>query len=84
MSRNDLHAVPGGRKGEPARVVVVDDHPIWREAAARTLTEAGYVVVGTAGNGAQALRVVAATRPDVVLLDLNLPECKARRSRGNC
>jgi DNA-binding NarL/FixJ family response regulator len=56
------------------RVMVVDDHPIWRDAAARTLSEAGYSVVGTAGNGAQALRVASATRPDVVLLDLNLPD----------
>ncbi len=56
------------------RVMVVDDHPIWRDAAARTLSEAGFAVVGTAGSGAQALRVAAATRPDVVLLDLNLPD----------
>jgi DNA-binding NarL/FixJ family response regulator len=56
------------------RVMVVDDHPIWRDAAARTLSEAGYSVVATAGNGAKALRVAAATRPDVVLLDLNLPD----------
>jgi DNA-binding NarL/FixJ family response regulator len=56
------------------RVLVVDDHPIWRDAAARTLTDGGYSVVGTAGSGAQAVRVAAATRPDVILLDLNLPD----------
>jgi len=56
------------------RVLVVDDHPIWRDAAARTLTEGGYTVVGTAGNGAQAVRVALATRPGVALLDLNLPD----------
>ncbi len=55
-------------------VLVVDDHPIWRDAAARSLTEAGFRVAGTAGSGAQALRIAAATRPDVVLLDLNLPD----------
>lgn len=59
---------------EPVRVLVVDDHPIWRDAAARSLAEAGYVVTGTARDGAQALRVATATRPDVVLLDLNLPD----------
>jgi DNA-binding NarL/FixJ family response regulator len=59
---------------EPVRVLVVDDHPIWRDAAARSLAEAGYIVTGTARDGAQALRVAAATRPDVVLLDLNLPD----------
>ncbi|HEU5416537.1 MAG TPA: response regulator transcription factor [Streptosporangiaceae bacterium] len=56
------------------RVLVVDDHPIWRNAAARDLAEAGFSVVGTAGDGAQALRVAAATRPKVVLLDLHLPD----------
>ena len=59
---------------EPVRVLVVDDHPIWRDAAARSLSEAGFVVTGTARDGAQALRVATATRPDVVLLDLNLPD----------
>jgi len=58
----------------PVRVLVVDDHPIWRDSAARHLTEAGFAVAGTAGTGAQALRIAAATRPDVVLLDLNLPD----------
>jgi DNA-binding NarL/FixJ family response regulator len=56
------------------RVLIVDDHPIWREGTARYLAEAGYTVAGTAGDGAQALRIVAATQPDVVLLDLNLPD----------
>ena len=83
MSRNDQgSSLPpdhdataiGSDAGQPVRVVVVDDHPIWRDAAARTLTEAGYSVVGTAGYGAQALRIATATRPDVVLLDLNLPD----------
>ncbi|HXW46621.1 MAG TPA: response regulator transcription factor, partial [Streptosporangiaceae bacterium] len=59
---------------EPLRVLVVDDHPIWRDAAARSLAEAGFAVTGTARDGAQALRVAMATRPDVVLLDLNLPD----------
>jgi DNA-binding NarL/FixJ family response regulator len=55
-------------------VLVVDDHPIWRDAAARALTEAGFHVAGTASNGAQALRVANATQPEVILLDLNLPD----------
>ena len=59
---------------EPVRVLIVDDHPIWREGTARYLAEAGYTIAGTAGDGAQALRITAAVRPDVVLLDLNLPD----------
>jgi DNA-binding NarL/FixJ family response regulator len=56
------------------RVMVVDDHPMWREAVARDLTEAGYEVVASTGEGKQAVRVVAAARPDVVVLDLQLPD----------
>lgn len=63
-----------GIPDRPVRVLVVDDHPIWRDAAARYLEEDGLLVAGTAGGGAQALRIAAAVRPDVVLLDLNLPD----------
>jgi DNA-binding NarL/FixJ family response regulator len=56
------------------RVMVVDDHPMWRDAVARDLAEAGYEVVATAADGAQALRLTAAARPDVVVLDLQLPD----------
>ncbi|MFY1675371.1 response regulator [Plantactinospora sp. WMMB334] len=54
--------------------MVVDDHPMWREGVARDLTEAGYQVVATTGEGRQAVRVAPATRPDVVVLDLQLPD----------
>ena len=55
---------------DPAiRVLVVDDHPIWREGTARYLSEAGYTIAGTAGDGAQALRIIAAT----------LARCRAAR-----
>jgi DNA-binding NarL/FixJ family response regulator len=56
------------------RVMVVDDHPMWREAVARDLTEAGHEVVATAGDGAEAVRRAPAARPDVVVLDLQLPK----------
>jgi DNA-binding NarL/FixJ family response regulator len=58
----------------PIRVMVVDDHPMWRDSVARDLAEAGYDVVATAADGAQALRVIGAARPDVVVLDLQLPD----------
>ena len=54
--------------------MVVDDHPMWREGVARDLDEAGYHVVGIADGGQQALRILAAIRPDVVVLDLHLPD----------
>ena len=61
--------------GEPkVRVMIVDDHPMWREAVARDLTEAGFDVVAAPGEGAQALRAAGAVRPDVVVLDLQLPD----------
>jgi DNA-binding NarL/FixJ family response regulator len=56
------------------RIMVVDDHPMWRDAVARDLGEAGYEVVAATGDGRQALRIAAAVRPDVVVLDLQLPD----------
>ena len=64
------------------RVMVVDDHPMWREAVARDLAEAGYEVVATAGDGPQAVRIAAAARPEVVVLDLQLPDML--RGGGHC
>lgn len=54
-------------------VLVVDDHPMWRDGVARDLSDAGIEVVGTAGDGGQAVRVAKATRPRVVVMDLQLP-----------
>lgn len=62
------------RVGEnPVRVMVVDDHPMWRDAVARDLAAAGFDVVATAGDGEQAVRRALAAAPDVLVLDLNLP-----------
>ena len=54
-------------------VMVVDDHPMWREGVARDLTEAGFAVVATASTGTEALTRAAAVRPRVVVLDLQIP-----------
>lgn len=53
-------------------VMVVDDHPMWREGVARDLTERGLTVVATAADADAAVRIAHATRPRVVLMDLNL------------
>jgi DNA-binding NarL/FixJ family response regulator len=55
-------------------VMVVDDHPIWRDGVARDLTENGFDVRATASDGDAAVRISRAVRPDVVLMDLNLGE----------
>jgi DNA-binding NarL/FixJ family response regulator len=55
------------------KVMVVDDHPMWRDAVARDLAAAGFEVVATAGDGPQAVRRAKAVAPDVLVLDLNLP-----------
>ena len=57
------------------RVVVADDHPLYREGVARSLTESGkFTIVGEAANGRDALAWVRTERPDVVLLDISMPD----------
>ncbi|MFC4005282.1 response regulator [Prauserella oleivorans] len=55
-------------------VMIVDDHPIWRDGVARDLTEHGFDVRATAADGDAAVRIARTVRPDVVLMDLNLGE----------
>jgi DNA-binding NarL/FixJ family response regulator len=56
------------------RVMVVDDHPMWRDSVGRDLGEAGFEVVAAVGDGAQAVRIAASVRPDVAVVDLQLPD----------
>jgi DNA-binding NarL/FixJ family response regulator len=53
--------------------MVVDDHPMWRDAVERDLQNAGFEVVATAANGTDALNRAPAARPNVVVLDLQIP-----------
>jgi DNA-binding NarL/FixJ family response regulator len=55
-------------------VMIVDDHPMWRDGVARDLAERGFDVRATAPDAPAATRIARATRPDVVLMDLNLGE----------
>jgi DNA-binding NarL/FixJ family response regulator len=55
-------------------VLVVDDHPSFRRSVRRLLQAAGFTVVDEAGDGASALAAVQGLRPDVVLLDVLLPD----------
>jgi DNA-binding NarL/FixJ family response regulator len=54
------------------RVMVVDDHPIWRDAVARDLVEDGLDVVATADGVGSARRRAAVVTPDVVVMDMRL------------
>lgn len=57
------------------RVLLADDHPLFREGVARTLEESGrFRVVATASSGAEAVDRAAGLRPDMVLLDLSMPQ----------
>ncbi len=56
------------------RVLIVDDHESFRRFARRLLEDAGYSVVGEATNGAEALDLAAELDPEVVLLDIVLPD----------
>ena len=58
----------------PGAVLVVDDDPVFRSLARRTLIAEGLVVVGEAGNVAEAMAAAHALRPDAVLVDVGLPD----------
>ena len=56
-------------------VVIADDHPLFREALRQLLeSDPNVRVVGSAGNGRDAIHVVKARRPDILLLDLRMPD----------
>jgi DNA-binding NarL/FixJ family response regulator len=60
------------------RVVLADDHAMVREALAQILNDSGSIeVVGQAADGAEAIDVVATTRPDVIILDYSMPRLNA-------
>jgi DNA-binding NarL/FixJ family response regulator len=58
----------------PCRVLIVDDHPGFRAQARALLAAAGYEVVGEAADGESGVRVARDLSPDLVLLDVQLPD----------
>ena len=58
----------------PASVLIVDDHAGFRLSARRILEGDGYVVVGEAEDGRSAIAASRRLRPDIVLLEVNLPD----------
>ncbi len=60
---------------EIGRVMIVDDHSLFRSGLARLLEAKGLEVVGEAADGLEALAIARQTQPDVVLMDLRMPRC---------
>jgi two-component system, response regulator PdtaR len=65
---------PAPTSGKPRRAVVAEDEALIRMDVAETLREAGYEVVGEAGNGEEAVALAIELRPDVVVMDVKMPE----------
>jgi DNA-binding NarL/FixJ family response regulator len=61
------------RQSDPLRVLIVDDHDLFRTGLRNLLEEQGVVLVGEAANGADAVKLVRERNPDVVVMDLNMP-----------
>jgi two-component system, NarL family, response regulator DegU len=63
------HETPAG-----IRLMLVDDHKMLREGLRRSMIEEGFDVVGEAGDGEEAVRLFAEVHPDVVLMDVSMPQ----------
>lgn len=62
-----------GHVGRSARLLIVDDEPLIREAFGDLLTARGFTVVGVAADGAEAVDAVRELKPDLVLMDVRMP-----------
>jgi DNA-binding NarL/FixJ family response regulator len=74
-------AVGGGchDRGVRATVLIVDDHEDYRRSAAALLEAEGFAVVGEAADGAAAIEAAERLRPEIVLLDIQLPDIDGLR-----
>ena len=70
MSETATHEQPDERA---IRVLIVDDHDLFRTGLRNLLEEQGVEIVGEAASGSQALDIVREAPPDVVIMDLNMP-----------
>lgn len=55
------------------RLMLVDDHRMLREGLRRSMEQSGFLVVGEAGDGEEAVRVATTLRPEVILMDVTMP-----------
>lgn len=72
MPRRTTGSTPAAARAT-ARVVIVDDHPLWRETLRKVLERSGAEVVAEAADGPEAVTTVEAHRPDIVVMDMALP-----------
>ena len=73
MAVSEVLQPADGRQIDSLRVLIVDDHDLFRTGLRNLLEEEGVVIVGEAGTGAEAVRIVRELAPDVVVMDLNMP-----------
>ena len=57
------------------RLMLADDHRMLREGLRRSMTDAGFDVIGEAGDGVEAVRLALQLSPDVILMDVTMPNC---------
>ncbi len=69
----EIIETPGEERTDALRVLVVDDHDLFRTGLRNLLEDEGVHVVGEASGGAEAIRIVRELAPDVVVMDLNMP-----------
>ena len=64
----------------PIRLMLADDHKMLREGLRRSMVERGFDVIGEARDGAEAVELAASLRPDVILMDVSMPEMNGREA----
>ena len=77
MNTSDIveaERAPLRTKNHPYRVLIADDHALFRDGLRRLLEEAGLTVVGQAGDGKEAAALAQRLKPDLLVLDLSMPK----------
>ena len=74
MSLNQTVHTPAASGTGAIRLLLADDHQMLREGLRRSMTEEGFDVIGEARDGAEAVAMAASLRPQVILMDITMPE----------